>query len=127
MTPAEQRLEGKRVLVVEDEMLVALLIEEMLADIGCIILGPFSTVTKALAAASTEGFDLAVLDVNVAGEKVYPVADALAARDIPFLFLSGYGDTAIPPGHPDWKVCNKPFKVQELTDMLSALLPVGTS
>ena len=127
MTPAEQRLEGKRILVVQDEMLVALLIEDMLAELGCTILGPCNTVAKALGAAMTEGFDLALLDVNIAGEKVYPVADALTARHIPFLFLSGYGATAIPPGHPDWKVCSKPFRGQELTDMLSATLGTAGS
>lgn len=122
MTQSDQLLDGKRVLVVEDEMLVALLIEDILADVGCIVLGPFNTVAKGLAAALNEGCDLALLDVNIAGEKVYPVADALSARHIPFLFLSGYGDTAIPPGHPDWKVCGKPFRGRELMDMLLATL-----
>jgi CheY-like chemotaxis protein len=118
-------LAGKRVMVVEDEMLVALLIEDMLREEGCSILGPFNTVAKALIAVATGGFDLAVLDVNLAGEKVYPVAEALAARNIPFLFLSGYGEAAIPPGRPKWKVCNKPFRGSELTDMLSATLAFG--
>lgn len=127
MTPSEQRLDGKRVLVVEDEMLVALLIEDMLADLGCIILGPFNTVAKALQAAATGGIDLALLDVNIGGEKVYPVADALAERRIPFLFLSGYGETAIPPGHPDWRVCSKPFRSRELTEKLSAALYAAAS
>ena len=62
MTPSEQLLEGKRILVVEDEILVALLIEDMLADLGCIILGPFNTVSKALRAAVTERVDLALLE-----------------------------------------------------------------
>jgi CheY-like chemotaxis protein len=106
---------------------VALLIEDMLTDLGCTVLGPFNTVAKALRAALMEGFDLALLDVNIAGEKVYPVADALAARHIPFLFLSGYGETAIPPGHPDWKVCNKPFKGNVLAGMLSSLVAAGTA
>ncbi len=127
MTASEQSLEGKRILVVEDEMLVALLIEDMLADLGCVILGPFNTVAKALSAATTEGFDLALLDVNIAGEKVYPVADALTARHIPFLFLSGYGETAIPADHPNWRVCSKPFRGRELTDMLSETLGTARS
>jgi CheY-like chemotaxis protein len=122
MTQPDARLQGKRILVVEDEMLVALLIEDLLIDLGCIVLGPFDTVATALRAALMEGFDLALLDVNVAGEKVFPVADALAARHIPFLFLSGYGASAIPPGHAAWKVCSKPFKGNELTDMLLSLV-----
>ncbi len=120
MIQPDPRLRDKRVLVVEDEMPVAVRIEEILADIGCTVLGPYTIVAAALRAALMEGFDLALLDVNVGGEKVFPVADALAARHIPFLFLSGRGETAIPPGHARWKVCSKPFKVTELTEMLSA-------
>jgi CheY-like chemotaxis protein len=115
-------LVGKRVLIVEDELLVALLIEDLLVDLGCSIVGPCSSVAKALEAARIEAFDLAVLDVNLRGEKVYPVAEVLAERHIPFLFLSGYGDEAIPSGRSAWKVCAKPFKGDDLAEMLSALL-----
>ena len=119
-TPAV--LVGKRVLIVEDEILVALLIEDFLADFGCSTVGPCGSVAKALDAARTETFDLAVLDVNLAGEKVYPVAEVLAQRHIPFLFLSGYGDEAIPAGRIGWKVCSKPFKGKDLATMMSAAL-----
>lgn len=122
MIAAEQVLAGKRVLIVEDEMLVALLIEDLLADLGCITVGPFRSVAHALEAARTEDLDLAVLDVNLDGERVYPVAEMLADRHIPFLFLSGYGEEAIPPGHSEWKVCAKPFKSEVLVHMLSAVL-----
>lgn len=118
-------LVGKRVLIVEDEMLVALLIEDLLADLGCSTLGPCGNLGNALEAARTGLFDLAVLDVNLGGEMVYPVAEALAARRIPFLFLSGYGDEAIPPGHAGWKVCAKPFKADDLAEMLSAVVEAG--
>ncbi|WP_428485505.1 response regulator [Rhodopila sp.] len=118
-------LAGKHVLVVEDEMLIAMLIEDMLVDQGCTVIGPFNTLASALDAARTERFDLAILDVNLAGEKVYPVAEALTARHIPFLFLSGYGDTAIPKGKSTWRVCSKPFKGLELTTMLSETLAAG--
>ena len=67
-------------------------------------------------------FDLAILDVNLAGEMAYPVADLLAERNIPFLLLSGYGTEAIPSDHPEWKVCAKPFKGEELVKMLLAVL-----
>jgi hypothetical protein len=67
-------------------------------------------------------FDLAVLDVNLAGEMVYPVAEVLTERHIPFLFLSGYGDEAIPPGHSNWRVCAKPFRGDDLASMMSAAL-----
>ena len=122
MIAAEMSLAGKRILIVEDEMLVALLIEDFLADLGCKTIGPFRSVAQALEAARTEDLDLAVLDVNLDGERVYPVAELLAERHIPFLFLSGYGEEAIPPDHAEWKVCAKPFKSEVLVRMLSALL-----
>jgi CheY-like chemotaxis protein len=119
-------LAGKTVLVVEDESLVAMLIECLLEECECGIIGPCGTVAKALEAAQSETFDLAVLDVNLRGEMVYPVADVLAERHIPFLFLSGYGEGAIPPGHGTWKVCAKPFKGNDLIQMLSAALASET-
>jgi CheY-like chemotaxis protein len=115
---------GKRVLIVEDEYLVAMLIEDVLEECGCSVLGPFGTVDAALEAARTETFDLAVLDVNLRGIKVYPVAELLAERHIPFLFLSGYGDEAVPLGRSTWKVCAKPFKTKDLIEKLHrALVP----
>jgi CheY-like chemotaxis protein len=115
-------LAGKRVLIVEDELLVALLIEDFLLEFGCTTLGPFGSVAGAIDAARIEAFDLAVLDVNLAGEKVYPVAEILTERHIPFLFVSGYGDEAIPAGRREWMVCAKPFKGADLATMLSAAL-----
>jgi CheY-like chemotaxis protein len=112
-------LAGLRVLVVEDEMLVSLLIEEVLTDHRCTIVGPYSAVPPAVEAAMNEAIDVALLDVNIGGSKVYPVANALAARHIPFLFLSGYGPSAIPRDRPDWRVCSKPFRAAELIGMLS--------
>lgn len=115
-------LAGKRVLIVEDELLVALLIEDFLTEFGCSTLGPCGSVAKALDAARSETFDLAVLDVNLGGEKVYPVAEVLTERQIPFLFLSGYGDEAVPADHCEWRVCSKPFRAADLANMMSAAL-----
>jgi CheY-like chemotaxis protein len=84
------QLEGLRVLVVEDEYLVALLLEEDLRSAGCTIAGPYTTVAAARAAALEESPGLAVLDVNLNGEMVYPLAEQLADRRIPLVFLSGY-------------------------------------
>nr|WP_294545970.1 response regulator [uncultured Rhodopila sp.] len=122
MTAAERALSGKRVLVVEDELLVALMIEDFLTEFGCTTIGPCGTVETALHAVRTHALDLALLDVNLSGERVYPVAEALAERHVPFLFLSGYGEEAIPPGHADWKVCAKPFKGAKLAEMLCAVM-----
>ena len=116
--PAETILAGLRVLVVEDEMLVAMMIEDILDEYQCVVVGPFSRLPGALDMAQTAAIDLALLDVNLAGVKVYPVAEALAARSIPFLLLSGYGQHAVPHDHPDWQVCSKPFRAEKLVAML---------
>ncbi len=114
-------LAGCRVMVVEDEFLVAMLLENILQDEGVIIVGPFGRVLPAIEAAERAELDLAVLDVNVAGEKIHPVAEALSRRGVPFLLLSGYGAAAA-PDHPDWPVCSKPFDRKALLKRLSLLL-----
>jgi DNA-binding response OmpR family regulator len=115
-------LNGHRILVVEDEVLIAMLLETALEDAGCIVVGPFSRLDEALEAARRDNFDAALLDVNLAGEKVFPVAELLAARSIPFLLLSGYGDKATPPGHADWPTFGKPFNTDELLLVLSQMV-----
>jgi len=112
-------LAGKRVLVVEDEMLVALLIEDVLSEAGCVVVGPYARLAPALAAATTENIDAALLDVNVANEKIFPVAYVLEARGVPFLFVTGYGDAALPKDHPGWETCSKPFQPRQLTEHLA--------
>jgi DNA-binding response OmpR family regulator len=122
-TPGQQRLKGLRVLVAEDEFLVALLLEEELHALGCVILGPYTTVGRAMQASRIEQFDLAILDVNLAGELVYPLADDLTKRDIPFLFLSGYGPADIPERFR-WTVrVAKPYEPSVLAAAITALLP----
>jgi len=113
-------LAGLRVLVIEDEMLVAVLVEDFLFDHGSIVIGPAASVNDALHLVGTEHLDAAVMDVNIAGEKVFPVAEALDRRGIPFLIVSGYGQSAIPPDRPKWRVCAKPFNGQEMVAMLQA-------
>ncbi len=112
-------LAGKRVLLVEDEILVTLLVEDILEEAGCIVVGPFARMAEALAAASTETMDVALLDVNVRGEPVFPVAYQLERREVPFLFLTGYGDIALPRDRPDWKAHSKPFHPSHLIDCLA--------
>jgi DNA-binding NtrC family response regulator len=107
-------LARKRVLVVEDEWLIALLLEDTLQEAGCVVVGPFARVPEALSAATTEYLDAALLDVNVAGEKVFAVAYALEERRIPFLFLTGYGEAVLPSDRPKWEACAKPFQTEQL-------------
>lgn len=111
-------MKGKRVLVVEDEFLLALMVEEILNDEGCIVVGPFKRVSDALTAAAEEHIDLAVLDVNVAGEKVFPVADLLDKLNVPFILLTGYGDKVIPADRPHWKCYAKPYRTEMLISVL---------
>jgi len=85
-----------RVLIAEDEFLVGVQLEEDLRSVGCAILGPFNTLERATQAARRERFDLAILDINLNGHLVYPLADELAARGVPFIFLSGYARRDLP-------------------------------
>ena len=86
------QLKGLRVLVVEDEMLIAAEMEATLEDLGCRVVGPFSRVTEALEALDGVDVDAAVLDVNVRGEMIFPVAEKLRARGVPMVFCTGYAD-----------------------------------
>jgi CheY-like chemotaxis protein len=113
-------LEGVKVLVVEDEYLVAALMEDMLESAGCVVAGPIPRLAQALDAANSEACDVAVLDVNLAGERVYPVADILAQRNVPFVFVTGYG--VLPGEYANRPRLCKPFKMTELLDTLSHIV-----
>ena len=112
-SPLGLPLRGKRVLVVEDEALVSMLLEDELRDAGVEVLGPAPTVREALrlveAAAAGGGLSAAVLDINLDGRHVAPVADRLAALGVPFLFATGYGDDMDKAGHVAGPALQKPF------------------
>ena len=111
-------LNGLRILVVEDEAAISLLLEDMLLDFGCEVIGPAARLSAALEAVSREQVDLAILDVNVAGEPIYPVAEALAKRSIPFVFSTGYGSAGIRDTFRDRPVLQKPFAQHDLKQKL---------
>jgi CheY-like chemotaxis protein len=120
---SDNPLSGRRVLVIEDEMIVAMLLEDMLADLGCTVLGPAARVDQALMIIAAAGaLDAAVLDVNLNGQKSYPVADALIARGVPFLFATGYRRDSLMNGYRSFPQLEKPFKRSELGDALAKLL-----
>lgn len=121
----ETELEGLRVLVVEDEAMVAMMIEDILIDLGCVVVGPVAGVSAALRLLEAEPVDAAVLDVNLSGEKVFPVADRLAARGVPFLFSTGYGASGLEARHLDRPVLQKPYAPGRLGSVLSAVLGRG--
>lgn len=113
---------GRRVLLVEDESMIAMLIEDMLSEHGAVVLGPAKRLDAALALAGSETIDLGVLDLNLAGEAVYPVAEALARRGVPFLFMTGYGQLGILERWRDRPSLAKPFRPSQLADALRGLL-----
>jgi CheY-like chemotaxis protein len=116
------QLKGLRVLIVEDEMLVADLLEDMLDTLGAVVSGVAARVPDALALVGDGAFDAAVLDVNVAGTPVTPVAEALAARGARFLFATGYGAAGVPAAFRDRAVLNKPYRAQDLEAALLNML-----
>lgn len=111
-------MRGKRVLVVEDALLIALEIQSTLVSLGCEIVGPVSTLEGAVSAARSEALDGAILDVNLGGEAVYPAADELLKRGVPLIFSTGYDANAgLPSKYDRLPRLEKPFGVDELTQL----------
>jgi DNA-binding response OmpR family regulator len=110
-----------RILVVEDEMLVSMLLEDMLADFGCSVVGPAPTIAEAMPLASGAEIDAAVLDLNLGGDPIFPVADALKARGVPFIFASGYGSGGLSEAHRGAPMLQKPFRQADLERALRGL------
>lgn len=110
-----------RFLVVEDETLIAVLIEDALVEMGCEIVGPSGRLDTALQLATDGEFDAAILDITIRGGKVYPIAELLAARGIPFVFASGYGDWALPEAFRDRPRLIKPFTLRALHKQIKML------
>jgi CheY-like chemotaxis protein len=117
----ESALDAKirSILLVEDDTLVAMLAEDMLVELGYELHGNPRNVAEALLAVKRGGFDAAMLDVNLAGEKAYPVAEALAASGIPFIFSTGYGEQSVPPEYGGWPVAAKPYTIDGLGQALA--------
>ena len=107
----------------EDEFLVALLLEGELEVLGFTVVGPFTSVATAIEASRREYFDLAILDINLGGEMVFPLADELSARCVPFLFVSGYGELALPERHRATPRLAKPCDQFALAREIERLLP----
>ena len=118
---SERSLAGLRILVVEDEMMVAMVLEDMLTGFGCDVVKA-ARVAKAIHLIATDRIDGAILDVNVAGEPVYPVARALQTRGIPFIFSSGYGAGGLPSEYRDCPTLSKPFHENELAPLLAGAM-----
>jgi DNA-binding NtrC family response regulator len=116
----DKHLNGLRILVVEDEMMLLMFIEELLTDSGGIV-ATGSNVDSALSLIATHSFDVGVLDLNLKGSLSYPVADALNARNIPFIFATGYGKAGICDPYRNRPVLQKPFDGDDLVRLIASL------
>ena len=114
-------LDGLRFLVVEDDILVAEVLSDMLTDAGAKVVGPFGWVDDAVAAVKggNHALDSAILDINLHGDKSYPIADELKARNVPFVFVTGYAGETIPDSYRGFPRCGKPFDQERLIALLA--------
>ena len=110
---------GLRVLIVEDEPIVAMCLEDMLESLGCVPVGPASRLCDGLALAQAGGFDAAILDINLGGERSIGIADALRGRGVPFAFASGYGSA--PEGYEGHPLLEKPYREAQVMALLAQL------
>ncbi len=122
MAMVNKLLSGLRILVVEDEMLVLMETENMLADLGCDTVVTAATNEQAAALIDAQHFDAALLDLNLNGVRSYPVADRLAERGIPFAFATSYGGHGLRDGDRGRPLLVKPFDCGALSELLTSLL-----
>lgn len=121
-TRANGRLEGRRILVVEDSPLIATVLEDMLKDLGCSVVGPTGNMAFAVDLARAEELDGAIIDLNIRGGKVYPVAEVLRDRGVPFLLASGYADWTLREDFKDRPRLTKPYTATTVEQKLVELL-----
>ncbi len=118
-------LSGLSVLVVEDEMLVMMMIEDMLADLGCEAITTAATVDQALRHIGSTAFDVAMLDMNLGGSSSEQIADALASHQVPFIYSTGNTGGDLRQGYSDRPILRKPFKAETLEELLNVALLAG--
>ena len=123
MTSEDKSAAGKRVLVVEDELMIRMLLHDMLAELGYTLAGEAGRIEEALALAEQGEFDVAVLDVNLNGQPISPVVDVLIERGVPFVFATGYGQRGVPEPYRGAPTLQKPFQVEALARAIDAVVP----
>ncbi len=122
MSSSERPGDPVRIMLVEDEALIAIMLEDMVEGIGCAVTALAPRIGLGISLAETGDFDLAILDVNVAGENIEPVAKILADRGLPFIFATGYGEAGVPLGYRDRPVVAKPFREAQLQAAINRAL-----
>ena len=118
---------GKRVLVVEDELMIRMLLEGMLTDLGHTVAAEAGAIDEALTLAKQGEFDFAVLDVNLNNEPITPVVEVLVRRGVPFVFASGYGRRGVPEAYRQNPTLQKPFQVEALAQAIDAAFAKAAS
>ena len=115
--------QSKRVIVVEDELMIRMLLQDMLDDLGHTLAGEAGRIDEALALARQAEFDIAILDVNLNGQPISPVVEVLVARGLPFVFATGYGQRGVPEPYRKTPTLQKPFQADALARALAAAAP----
>jgi CheY-like chemotaxis protein len=111
------------IFLVEDEALIRLMLADMMGELGHVVVAEASNIEIAQRLAETADYDLAILDINVAGSDIWPIAETIERRGLPFLFMSGYGSDSLPEAFRDRPVLNKPCTIQKLIQAIDRLLP----
>jgi CheY-like chemotaxis protein len=114
---------GRRVLVVEDELMIRMLLDGMLTDLGHTIAAEAGGIEEAIALAKAAEFDLAILDVNLNGQPITPVVEILIQRGLPFVFATGYGARGVPEAYRANPTLQKPFQSETLAQAIDAVAP----
>jgi CheY-like chemotaxis protein len=121
--PATEEFKGLHVLLVEDDTMICLLFEDMLLEFGCKIIGPACDIRRAVDLAQNhESIDVAILDVNLGGQVVFPVADILAGRGVPIVFSTGLGPSGLPAAWQGRPCIPKPMTTAQLVSSLGSAL-----
>jgi len=114
MKERDSAIEGARIFVVEDESVITMLLQDMFEELHCEVVSLASRFQDALEKANTLAFEVAILDVNLNGQRTFPIAEALQARGLPFIFATGYGAAAVPENFRAAPVLQKPFRIADL-------------
>src|SRR5215468_10659553 len=121
MSSAGEPTSSRRVFVVEDEIMIRMLLEDMLADLGYGVAASAGGLDEAITLARESDFDVAILDVNLNGHAVYPVAEVLDQRGVPFVFSTGYGERGLPEPYRNRPTLQKPFQLENLDKALATV------